>query len=245
MRLWPHRGNTAYWDCHVEIKAMEEFSGDSQCFKLPSLPFLAMDSTTEYTDHQFEDLNATVLNTPTFSLHRLMGFSSDPFLPQQPEFPDPFADGLWGFPNSVPAAQSVGSMGDENQESKKRKATEISNTSSGKSASQVSDIGPQSESDKANRKKCNDRGKKGKGNEKQEEGSKEVIHVRARRGQATDSHSLAERTMGMAVMLDEIINYVQSLQNQVEFLSMKLSAASYFYDFSPDMESIGALQTTV
>ncbi|KAK1320292.1 Transcription factor bHLH75 [Acorus calamus] len=66
----------------------------------------------------------------------------------------------------------------------------------------------------------------------------EVVHVRARRGQATDSHSLAERvrrekinermrclqalvpgcykTMGMAVVLDEIINYVQSLQNQVE-----------------------------
>ncbi|XP_030455285.1 transcription factor bHLH74-like [Syzygium oleosum] len=71
------------------------------------------------------------------------------------------------------------------------------------------------------------------------------IHVRARRGQATNSHSLAERVRrekisermrllqelvpgcnkitGKAVMLDEIINYVQSLQQQVEFLSMKLS----------------------
>ncbi|CAL9101661.1 unnamed protein product [Musa textilis] len=67
---------------------------------------------------------------------------------------------------------------------------------------------------------------------------KEVVHVRARRGEATDSHSLAERVrrekingkmrflrdlvpgcrkaMGMAGMLDEIINYVRSLQNQVE-----------------------------
>ncbi|XP_062181797.1 transcription factor bHLH78-like isoform X2 [Phragmites australis] len=74
---------------------------------------------------------------------------------------------------------------------------------------------------------------------------KDYIHVRARRGQATDSHSLAERVRrekisermkllqdlvpgcskvtGKAVMLDEIINYVQSLQRQVEFLSMKLS----------------------
>ncbi|KAG6726190.1 hypothetical protein I3842_02G069200 [Carya illinoinensis] len=34
------------------------------------------------------------------------------------------------------------------------------------------------------------------------------------------------KSMGMAVMLDEIINYVQSLQNQVE-----LTAASSFYDF--------------
>ncbi|KAJ0822297.1 putative transcription factor bHLH family [Helianthus annuus] len=64
------------------------------------------------------------------------------------------------------------------------------------------------------------------------------IHVRARRGQATDSHSLAERVRrekisermkmlqnlvpncnkvtGKALMLDEIINYVQSLQRQVE-----------------------------
>ncbi|KAL8137609.1 hypothetical protein V2J09_003610 [Rumex salicifolius] len=95
----------------------------------------------------------------------------------------------------------------------------------------------------------------------------EVIHVRAKRGQATDSHSLAERvrrerineklkvlqdlvpgcykTMGMAVMLDVIINYVQSLQNQIEFLSMKLSAASMFYDFnSPEAEAMEALQRT-
>eukprot|EP01018_Ginkgo_biloba_P026945 Gb_07223 [translate_table: standard] len=78
------------------------------------------------------------------------------------------------------------------------------------------------------------------------------IHVRARRGEATDSHSLAERARrkkikermrlleelvpgchkasGKAVMLDEIINYVQSLKNQVEFLSMRLSVASACYD---------------
>ncbi|XWS14831.1 hypothetical protein CRYUN_Cryun35bG0042300 [Craigia yunnanensis] len=74
------------------------------------------------------------------------------------------------------------------------------------------------------------------------------IHVRARRGQATNSHSLAERVRrekisermrllqelvpgcnkitGKAVMLDEIINYVQSLQHQVEFLSMKLATVN-------------------
>lgn len=75
---------------------------------------------------------------------------------------------------------------------------------------------------------------------------KDYIHVRARRGQATDSHSLAERArrekisermkvlqdivpgcnkvIGKASVLDEIINYIQSLQRQVEFLSMKLEA---------------------
>ncbi|KAL9235625.1 hypothetical protein vseg_010370 [Gypsophila vaccaria] len=84
-----------------------------------------------------------------------------------------------------------------------------------------------------------------KRNDKSSEPFKDYIHVRARRGQATDSHSLAERVRrekigermkllqdlvpgcnkvtGKALMLEEIINYVQSLQRQVEFLSMKLS----------------------
>ncbi|XVF18431.1 hypothetical protein REPUB_Repub11eG0021000 [Reevesia pubescens] len=73
---------------------------------------------------------------------------------------------------------------------------------------------------------------------------KDYIHVRARRGQATDSHSLAERVRrekisermkllqnlvpgcnkvtGKALMLDEIINYVQSLQRQVELVKIRL-----------------------
>ncbi|XP_076917625.1 transcription factor bHLH63-like [Bidens hawaiensis] len=84
----------------------------------------------------------------------------------------------------------------------------------------------------------------------------DYIHVRARRGQATDSHSLAERVRrekisermkylqdlvpgcnkitGKAGMLDEIINYVQSLQKQVEFLSMKLAALQPRLDFDID-----------
>ncbi|KAM4077763.1 hypothetical protein ACJW30_12G164800 [Castanea mollissima] len=85
---------------------------------------------------------------------------------------------------------------------------------------------------------------------------KDYIHVRARRGQATDSHSLAERVRrekisermkllqdlvpgcnkvtGKALMLDEIINYVQSLQRQVEFLSMKLASVNTKMDASMD-----------
>ncbi|KAJ7967312.1 transcription factor bHLH63-like [Quillaja saponaria] len=127
----------------------------------------------------------------------------------------------------------------------------------------------------------------------------DYIHVRARRGQATDSHSLAERVSrfmktffqvsrftccndqyimhfkisawqfgfiivfsalcrsgerkisermkylqdlvpgcnkitGKAGMLDEIINYVQSLQQQVEFLSMKLATVNPRLDFNID-----------
>ncbi|KAF2927547.1 transcription factor bHLH48 isoform X6 [Oryza sativa Japonica Group] len=79
------------------------------------------------------------------------------------------------------------------------------------------------------------------------------VHVRARRGQATDSHSLAERARrekinarmellkelvpgcskvsGTALVLDEIINHVQSLQRQVEYLSMRLAAVNPRVDF--------------
>ncbi|KAJ4967020.1 hypothetical protein NE237_018869 [Protea cynaroides] len=92
-------------------------------------------------------------------------------------------------------------------------------------------------------------GKQGKDRFQNGEGPKEdYIHVRAKRGQATNSHSLAERVRrekisermrflqdlvpgcnkvtGKAVMLDEIINYVQALQRQVEFLSMKLATVN-------------------
>ncbi|KZV48393.1 basic helix-loop-helix family protein [Dorcoceras hygrometricum] len=93
---------------------------------------------------------------------------------------------------------------------------------------------------------------------------KDYIHVRARRGQATDSHSLAERVRrekisermkllqdlvpgcnkvtGKALMLDEIINYVKSLQCQVEFLSMKLSSVNP--DLDIDIISKNMLQQT-
>lgn len=47
-----------------------------------------------------------------------------------------------------------------------------------------------------------------KGNEKEEEKSKEVVHVRARRGQATDSHSLAER---VNLILTYIYIYIKFL----------------------------------
>lgn len=98
--------------------------------------------------------------------------------------------------------------------------------------------------------------KQSNSNQKPPEPPKDYIHVRARRGQATDSHSLAERVRrekisermkllqdlvpgcnkvtGKALMLDEIINYVQSLQRQVEFLSMKLAAVNPRLEFNID-----------
>ncbi|XP_062196104.1 basic helix-loop-helix protein 80-like [Phragmites australis] len=95
----------------------------------------------------------------------------------------------------------------------------------------------------------------------EDEVPKGYIHVRARRGQATDSHSLAERVRrerisermrmlqalvpgcdkvtGKALVLDEIINYVQSLQNQVEFLSMRIASMSpVLYGFGLDSDGL-------
>ncbi|KAG7967461.1 hypothetical protein I3843_08G100100 [Carya illinoinensis] len=86
----------------------------------------------------------------------------------------------------------------------------------------------------------------------------DYIHMRARKDQATDSHSLAERVRrekisermkilrdlvpgcnkvtGKVVVLDEIINYIQSLQHQVQFLSMKLGAVNSRMGMNPTIE---------
>ncbi|KAI4367679.1 hypothetical protein MLD38_023387 [Melastoma candidum] len=109
-----------------------------------------------------------------------------------------------------------------------------------------------------NDRKNNKKGAPPAENAKSSEASlkQDYIHVRARRGQATDSHSLAERVRrekisermkflqdlvpgcnkitGKAGMLDEIINYVQSLQRQVELLSMKLAAVNPRLDIDID-----------
>ncbi|PWA61596.1 myc-type, basic helix-loop-helix (bHLH) domain-containing protein [Artemisia annua] len=80
----------------------------------------------------------------------------------------------------------------------------------------------------------------------------DYIHVRARRGQATDSHSIAERARrekikrkmqflqdlvpgcskitNKAAILDEIITYVQRLQMEVEVLTMELAASTTSVD---------------
>ncbi|VFQ59308.1 unnamed protein product [Cuscuta campestris] len=106
--------------------------------------------------------------------------------------------------------------------------------------------------------KVEDSGKKGKKSATNTSGNEadgsQYVHVRARRGQATNSHSLAERARrekinekmkllqelvpgcnkisGTAMVLDEIINHVQFLQRQVEFLSMSLAAVNSRISFN-------------
>ncbi|KAF8653845.1 hypothetical protein HU200_061971 [Digitaria exilis] len=137
---------------------------------------------------------------------------------------------------------------------RKRKATEDSATLS---SAQSKDCKQESKSKRGKRSH--------KGSEEKsttdDEAPKGYIHVRARRGQATDSHSLAERVRrerisermrmlqalvpgcdkvtGKALVLDEIINYVQSLQNQVEFLSMRIASMSpVLYGFGLDSDGL-------
>ncbi|TYH94271.1 hypothetical protein ES332_A12G030000v1 [Gossypium tomentosum] len=67
------------------------------------------------------------------------------------------------------------------------------------------------------------------------------IHVRVRREKISERMKYLQdlvpgcnKITGKAGMLDEIINYVQSLQRQVEFLSMKLAAVNPRLDFDID-----------
>ncbi|PNT09623.1 hypothetical protein POPTR_012G055700v4 [Populus trichocarpa] len=243
---------------------MADFTADLQSFR-PPFPFLDIDPSMVALS-QFTEVSQAILDNPSVNnIHSFMPFTSDNFFSHQaPEFPGNLAEGFAGIfhqndQNVMPVSQPFTTPGNESefQESKKRKAMDVSESSSMNSSPQVSESG-------SKRRNVNS-SRRGKGVKSNEDGKpKDVVHVRARRGQATDSHSLAERvrrgkinerlrclqdivpgcykTMGMAVMLDEIINYVQSLQNQVEFLSMKLTAASTFYDFNAETDAIETMQ---
>ncbi|KAF2313780.1 hypothetical protein GH714_013358 [Hevea brasiliensis] len=202
-----------------------------------SQPFIEMDMNIHMLK-QLPELNPSILEN--FSVN---DFLVDSFLAhhqQPPEFPASYDhNGLsstFHHPdilNSATIVHAVASTSSQNlfpDNCKKRKA-EAQSTSSSKN------ISPTASTTNTKKKNKLGRGKKGKNKEKEVDEAEEVIHVRAKRGQATDSHSIAERSMGIAVMLDEIINYVHSLQNQVEFLSMELAAASCSYDLNLETET--------
>ncbi|KAJ1409924.1 Tetratricopeptide-like helical domain superfamily [Sesbania bispinosa] len=123
----------------------------------------------------------------------------------------------------------------------------------------VENKNPKGAKRKEREKKVKVSSKKSKGVADESDGDGEklpYVHVRVRRGQATDSHSLAERARrekinarmkllqelvpgcnkisGTALVLDKIINHVQSLQHEVEILSMKLAAVNPVIDFNLD-----------
>ncbi|XP_018674399.2 transcription factor bHLH79 isoform X2 [Musa acuminata AAA Group] len=254
------------------------------CLK-PFLSCVEMDPSLELMG-QLEELNGSAMEIPDSGV---VGFFSEDYLSHQSDLGMPFPDhvsGLLPAECQTPAAppQSKASVAEQSQGDRKRKGMEasvpeqsqgdrrrkgmeapVSNSEHASAA--LSESGLRVLEIKKNSSNRSGGGKRARGNSRKAEKLKEVVHVRARRGQATDSHSLAERVrrerinermrclqglvpgcykaMGMAGMLDEIINYVQSLQNQVEFLSLKLSAASSFYDccFDMGMETLSTPQS--
>ncbi|XP_029129881.1 transcription factor BHLH089 isoform X2 [Cajanus cajan] len=77
------------------------------------------------------------------------------------------------------------------------------------------------------------------GNKSPAKPKQDYIHVRARRGQATDSHSLAERARREKI--SERMKILQDLvpgcnKRQIEFLSMKLEAVNSRLNLSPAIE---------
>ncbi|KAJ7972261.1 Transcription factor [Quillaja saponaria] len=165
--------------------------------------------------------------------------------------------------HSIPEVNSVPSNSSANLDNVKNEPVET-NSNPNLSQPLVSDPTVENENQRAGKRK--EREKKVKASTKKsksvaDESSVDAdklpyVHVRARRGQATDSHSLAERARrekinarmkllqelvpgcnkisGTASVLDEIIDHVQSLQHHVEFLSMKLAAANPRNEFNLD-----------
>ncbi|KAM0019653.1 putative transcription factor bHLH family [Helianthus debilis subsp. tardiflorus] len=195
---------------------MEGFTSSFHSFK-PSFPFIDVDQNMVLLNQfsiQYDNSN--------MSSQTIMGLPNDNFFCQQvlPSMDHQFMQNFQPvFQHEHKNAKMIReAVPVENQ---KRKTMDVSSNSSGNSSSHpLTESGIDEKKYQGKKMKPCDSG----------EAPKEVVHVRARRGQATDSHSIAERSMGMAVMLDEIINYVQSLQNQVEFLSLKLTEASRFHN---------------
>ncbi|KAK1325707.1 Transcription factor bHLH75 [Acorus calamus] len=196
---------------------MEGFEENYQPFK-PSLPLFDMDSNGDLmsqfvgmnqSDHM-ESSNLGFIGFSEFSMAPLIDDLSVPLSTQNP----------------VIAATSETCIANKTVVNKKRKASE---NVSGDSSSIL-------ESKRKNR--SSERGKKKKkcSATKEGENPNEVVHVRARRGQATDSHSLAER-----VRREKINEKLRCLQDLVpgchKFLSMKILAANTYYDFNLDMDT--------
>ncbi|KAI8542878.1 hypothetical protein RHMOL_Rhmol08G0174200 [Rhododendron molle] len=176
---------TPTWSPNNSLK----FPPEMQSFK-PLFSCFDFDPNMERTNH-FPELNPT-LNSQSF-----MDFHIDNYFMQNPpqfsgnEFPGYLGENFPGIfhhgaKNVLPVSEPIALEGNEFHESSKRKAIYFTGSSSGNSCPPVSE-------DEIRRKNSLGRGKRTRENEKGEEKPKDVVHVRARRGQATDSHSLAER----------------------------------------------------
>ncbi|KAJ8504281.1 hypothetical protein OPV22_005167 [Ensete ventricosum] len=196
---------------------MGEFTEEGFSCLEPWSVFMAMDSSMELLC-QFPELSGIAMDHPSSGL---MCYSDE-------NSSDELLTAIVGNSTSLLPATAASSI------------TSASNNSAlSGTATKSAEANPKKKKKKKKNNGCR------RSSSKEVDMPKEVVHVRARRGQATDSHSLAERArrekinermrclqglvpgchkaMGIAAMLDEIINYVQSLQNQVQMLSMKLA----------------------
>ncbi|RRT51108.1 hypothetical protein B296_00045425 [Ensete ventricosum] len=192
--------------------------GSSNCLK-PSHPFTEMDPSWELMS-LLEELNGYAIEIPGVD-------ESDLF--HQAELCVPFPDHLSGSlpaicltPTAQPQAVACRAAG-QSRGDREMKDIEAPDASSEHSsvpppATRATEVKMKSNNN-VRSAKISGNEKRPRGDSKKAEKPKEVVLVRARRGQATDSHSLAER-----------------------FLSMKLSAASSFYGCCFDMETIAAPQ---
>ncbi|KAG6537995.1 transcription factor BEE 3-like isoform X1 [Zingiber officinale] len=244
-------------------ESLEEFD-----YLRHSFPFMELEQDFELTSQLSEFDGAVIENQCIGSTD----CSNNYYLPHQ-EFAMPIIKNFSSFLPPVECQQPIlkqqpvlGSIGEHIHEERKRKTMAAPYSNSELGSELFSEAGLTEIKTKKMNFQGSGSGKSHKCNSNEKNNQKEVVHVRARRGQASDNHSLAERErrkkinermrclqdhvpgcnkmMGTARILDEIISYVQSLQNQVEFLSMELSAASYFHDYrlgagSPSKVQVG------
>ncbi|TYH52901.1 hypothetical protein ES332_D09G060700v1 [Gossypium tomentosum] len=209
---------------------MADFTSDFQSFK-QSFSFLDMESLNHFTE-----LNPRLLDNSVMNYQSFLPSSIDNFFSNQAQAIPGHEGG--NLQSTASVFQPLLSAKTELiHESMKRKALDVSKSSSfGNSLSS-----PQVSEAEVKRRNDSGRGKRAKRNEKEEEKPKDVVHVRARRGQATDSHSLAER-----VRRGKINERLRCLQDIVpgchRFLSMKLTAASTYYDFNSEPDALERMQ---
>lgn len=168
---------------------MAEFEQDLQRFEF-SIPCSDTDSDLEMIS-QFMGPNASMMgnfSNPNFAVDNFLRY-------QQPEYQAVFAQNLPGTLqsnclNKLPILHTITSTRHAFCESNKRKATELPTSSSESSPSTASR--ELKDNNNSARKNSLAKGKK-RDYDKERDKQVGVIHVRAKRGQATDNHSLAER----------------------------------------------------
>ncbi|KAK7815641.1 transcription factor bee 3 [Quercus suber] len=173
---------------------MSDFQEQLQYFK-PSIPSSEITRDINLMN-QLVQPNASIM--ANFSITDL---TVDDFLSfQQLECQSGMAQNLPGTShsnslNELPIVYAITSTRDVFHESKKRKVMELS-TSSSESISLAASGDDLKDNNSSTKKNSLRKGKK-RSSEKERDKQGEVVHVRAKRGQATDTHSLAERFLSM------------------------------------------------